>query len=223
MLARSKGNYEGAVKSDVGQTDTSITQDFDAWFQQEGAYGYLPNDHRHTFKLFGFYQVTDQFRVGANFFAQSGRPYGCMGYHPGDPSPGATPSAWYCLGADGQKVLTPRGSKGRTGWVTNTDLRLSYDLVREREGFGSVTAALDVFNVFNVFNERNVTRVVEQSETTNRVGRPIPVVGGSQLPVAAQRAPHVALRLLIGRTTGHGKGRPPGRPFLRLGRAGRRR
>lgn len=162
VLARSKGNYEGAVKSDIGQTDTSITQDFDAWFLADGAYGYLPNDHRHTFKLFGFYQLTEQLRVGANVYAQSGRPYGCIGYHPDDPGPGNTPSAWYCLNGAGQSVLTPRGKSGRTGWVTNTDLNFSYDLIQERDGFGSVTAAVDVFNVFN---ERNVTRVVEQGET----------------------------------------------------------
>lgn len=174
VLARSKGNYEGAVKSDVGQTDTSITQDFDAWFQQEGSYGYLPNDRRHTLKLYGFYQVTEQFRIGANFYAQSGRPYGCLAYHPDDPSAGATPSAWYCLGPDGQRTLTPRGSLGRTGWVTNTDLNLSYDIVPQRDGFGAVTAAVDVFNLFD---ESTVTRVVEQSETTNRVGRYVPTVG----------------------------------------------
>ncbi|MCR5878711.1 TonB-dependent siderophore receptor [Phenylobacterium sp. J367] len=174
VLAKSKGNYEGAVKSDVGQTDTSITQDFDAWFQQEGSYGYLPNDHRHTFKLFGFYQVTEQLRVGANFYAQSGRPYGCMAYHPQDASPGATPSAWYCLQQNGTRVLTPRGSLGRTEWVTNTDLNISYDILRPENDYGAVTAAIDVFNLFN---ERAVTRVVEQSETTNRVGRWVPTVG----------------------------------------------
>jgi hypothetical protein len=92
VLARSKGNYEGAIKSDVGQTDTSITQDFDSWFLTDGAYGYLPNDHRHTLKLYGAYQVTEQFRVGVNFFAQSGRPYGCLGFDPRDPSAGGTPS-----------------------------------------------------------------------------------------------------------------------------------
>ncbi|MGA0607755.1 TonB-dependent receptor [Phenylobacterium sp. VNQ135] len=173
VLAKSKGNYEGAVKSDVGQIDTSITQDFDAWFQQEGSYGYLPNDRRHTLKLFGSYQVTEQLRVGANFYAQSGRPYGCLAYHPEDPSAGATPSAWYCL-RNGTRTLTPRGSLGRTGWVTNTDLNISYDIVPQKDGFGAVTAAVDVFNVFN---EQTVTRVVEQSETTNRIGRPITVVG----------------------------------------------
>lgn len=173
VLAKSKGNYEGAVKSDLGQTDTSITQDFDAWFLAEGSEGYLPNDRRHTFKLFGAYQLTEQLRLGANFYAQSGRPYGCLGYHPDDPQVGGQPSAWYCP-VGGTSVFTPRGSKGRTEWVTNTDLNLTYDIIQEREGFGSVSAALDVFNLFN---ERNVTRVVEQGETYNIPGRPVLTYG----------------------------------------------
>lgn len=169
VLARSKGNYEGAVKSDIGQTDTSLTQDFDAYFLADGADGYLPNDRRHTFKLFGAYQITEQLRIGGNFYAQSGRPYGCIGFNEEDPSAGATPSAWRCI-RGGQSVLTPRGSQGRTGWVTNTDVNLTYDIIQEREGFGSVSAAVDVFNLFN---ERNVTRVVEQGETSSLPGTPV--------------------------------------------------
>lgn len=176
VWAKSKGNYEGAVKSDVGQTDTSLTQDFDAYFLTDGAYGYLPNDRRHTFKLFGVYQVTEALRVGANFYAQSGRPYGCLGYHPDDPSPGGQPSAWYCP-IDGESVQVPRGSRGRTGWVTNTDLNLTYDIIQDRDGFGSVSAAVDVFNLFN---ERSATRVVEQGETINIVGRPVTSYGRSR-------------------------------------------
>lgn len=173
VWAKSKGNYEGAVKSDIGQTDTSLTQDFDAYFLSEGGYGYLPNDHRHTFKLYGFVQATERLRVGANFYAQSGRPYSCIGYHPDDPTPGNTPGAWYCV-KDGVPTPTPRGSGGRTDWVTNTDLNVSWDVVPQRDGLGAVTAALDVFNVFN---ERAVTRVVEQGETGGLPGTPVTTYG----------------------------------------------
>lgn len=172
VLARSKGNYEGAVKSDVGQTDTSITQDFDAFFLAKGAYGYLPNDHRHTIKVYGAYQINDLIRVGVASYAQSGRPYGCLGFDPDDPSAGATPSSWICE-INGVSTLVPRGTAGRTEWVTNTDLNVTLDLIRERDGFGSVSAA---FDVFNVFNERAVTRVVEQGEVTS-IGGPLPTYG----------------------------------------------
>jgi len=173
VWAKSKGNYEGAVKSDIGQTDASITQDYDAHFLADGGYGYLPNDHRHTFKLYGFVQATERLRVGASFYAQSGRPYGCIGYHPDDPTPGNTPSAWYCV-RNGQPTLTPRGSEGRTDWVTNTDLNVTWDVVQARDGFGAVSAAVDVFNLFN---EKAVTRIVEQGETGGAPGVVIPTYG----------------------------------------------
>lgn len=72
--ARSVGNFEGAVKSDIVQADAGITQDFDFPALMDGAYGYLPNDRRHSFKFFGNYGVTDRLNVGWNATAFSGRP-----------------------------------------------------------------------------------------------------------------------------------------------------
>lgn len=170
-LAESKGNYEGAVKSDVGQTDTSITQDFDHAANGLGSYGYLPNHHRHTFKLFGNYAVTDRLNVGASFTAQSGRPYGCIGRVPPSVDPLApqtgTPSGWYCpMGPANATIATPRGSMGETDWTRQLDLDFSYR-VMETEGRGSLTASLAVFNVLD---EDAVTRVVEQGMIRNDPG-----------------------------------------------------
>jgi len=156
--AKSEGNYEGAVKSDIGQTDTSLTQDYDHSSNQFGSYGYLPNDHRHTFKIYGNWAVTDNFNIGANFSAQSGRHYGCIGRVPlsVDPlaSTGGTPSGWYCpFGAGNTTIQTPRGSQGVTDWTYQTDLNMAYTL---REG---LTASVDVFNLFD---NDEATRVVEQ-------------------------------------------------------------
>ena len=47
------GNTEGGVKSDIGQDDTNVTQDFDYKELAVDSYGYLPNDRRHSLKLFG--------------------------------------------------------------------------------------------------------------------------------------------------------------------------
>jgi hypothetical protein len=185
VLAKSKGNYEGAVKSDVGQTDTSITQDFDHYANTVGSYGYLPNDRRHTFKVFGTYAPIERLTIGANFTAQSGRPYGCIGYLPQSIDPLApnsgTPSAWYCpqgtakgtagslagqLAALGQSntsynsILTPRGSVGRTDWTYQVDLSLSYAIMNS-ETKGNLVAVLDIFNLLDA---DTVTRVVEQGE-----------------------------------------------------------
>lgn len=170
-LAESKGNYEGAVKSDIGQTDTSLTQDYDHAANQLGAYGYLPNHHRHTLKLFGNWAPTENIGIGANFTAQSGRKYGCLGRVPLSVDPLAptsgTPSGWYCpLGANNATIPTPRGSQGETDWTYQLDLNFNYALLRSNHG--DWTASLDVFNVFD--NDA-VTRVVEQGliQTTANV------------------------------------------------------
>lgn len=76
---RSIGNFEGAVKSDIVQADAGITQDFDFPALMDGAYGYLPNDRRHSFKFFGSYGFTDQFSIGWNYTMFSGRPRNSFG------------------------------------------------------------------------------------------------------------------------------------------------
>ncbi|MBO9707693.1 MAG: TonB-dependent receptor [Caulobacter sp.] len=192
VWAKSRGNYEGAVKSDVGQTDTSITQDFDHNANTVGAYGNLPNDRRHTFKVFGTWSPVERLMIGSNVTVQSGRPYGCIGYLPQSIDPLApnsgTPSAWYCptgtptgatagslaaqLAAVGatnaqyNSVLTPRGSVGHTDWTYQVDLSLAYKLM-ESETRGNLTATLDVFNLFD---GKAVTRVVEQGEVRTSAG-----------------------------------------------------
>lgn len=162
-LAESEGNYEGAVKSDIGQTDTSITQDFDHAANQLNGYGLLPNHHRHTFKIFGNYAFSDAFNIGASFTAQSGRAFGCIGRVPTTIDPLApqagTPSGWFCpLGANNTTIATPRGSQGETDWTYQLDLNLAYTLL-DRGSMGRLTASVDVFNVFD---NDETTRVVEQ-------------------------------------------------------------
>lgn len=170
VYAKSVGNYEGAVKSDVGQTDTSITQDFDHAANTVGSYGDLPNGRKHTFKVFGTWSPFEKLMIGANGTVQSGRPYGCIGYLPQSIDPLApnsgTPSAWYCPigastgGSTYASVLTPRGSMGHTDWTYQLDLSLAYKIM-ESETRGNLTATLDVFNLFD---GDAVTRVVEQGE-----------------------------------------------------------
>ena len=78
--SKSYGNTEGGVKSDIGQDDTGTTQDFDYPELTIGSLGYLPNDRRHAFKMFGNYQFTDEWPLGANMLIQSGRPKNCFGF-----------------------------------------------------------------------------------------------------------------------------------------------
>ncbi len=85
--SKSKGNTEGTVKSDAGnsaQDDAGSTTDFDYPGLEDYTYGLLPNDHRWQFKLFGSYHVNEMFSVGTNIFVQSPMHGSCEGYHPTD-------------------------------------------------------------------------------------------------------------------------------------------
>ena len=159
-----KGNTEGGVKSDIGQGDTNTTQDFDYKELTVDTYGYLPNDRRHALKLFGNYELTEEWSIGANLLVQSGRPINCMGvlypYHGGIHPYGSsfmrcgtTPAG----GRDGPSAAVPRGTKGRLPWTNSLDMNVAY-----RPAF---LQGLQVkMDVFNVFNARKVTAVSETAE-----------------------------------------------------------
>jgi hypothetical protein len=78
-LSFSRGNAEGPVNTDTDFGDTGRTENFDDPFVNYGADGYLPNDHRHQFKIRGSYGFLDGWRVGVTLDAQSGRPISAFG------------------------------------------------------------------------------------------------------------------------------------------------
>ncbi|TAK52069.1 MAG: TonB-dependent receptor [Gammaproteobacteria bacterium] len=137
--SKSEGNTEGGVKSDIGQDDTNVTQDFDYPELAEGSDGYLPNDRRHSLKLFGNFALNDQWSVGANLLMQSGRPINCFGFHPISPNYGN--SYFYC---DGE--LEERGTAGRLPWTYSLDASVRY---APRFADGRLKMKLDVFNLLN--------------------------------------------------------------------------
>lgn len=183
--ARNKGNFEGGVKSDNGQADTNVTQDFDYKELTVDTYGFLPNDRRHTLKLFGSFKATDEWRVGANLLVQSGRPLNCFGVFDRDPrlplrdasgniitvpsssrrySPHPYGSSFMQCGTttegalnDATVVKYPRGTKGRLPWTNSVDLNVAYTPLWAK----GLTVKMDVFNVFN---SQKVTSVTEQAE-----------------------------------------------------------
>ena len=150
-FAKNIGNTEGGVKSDIGQDDTGTTQDFDYYELAEGSYGYLPNDRRHSFKLFGSYDLTDTISIGGSFIAQSGRPINCFGFHPINPA--YANSYFYCDG-----VQVDRGTAGRTPWTQKLDMNLQW-----KPAFAGDHLTFKV-DVFNVFNSRKATTVNEFGE-----------------------------------------------------------
>lgn len=149
VLSESRGNTEGYVKSDNGQTDAGITQDFDTPNLTDGANGLLPNHRAHAFKLFGSYQVTDRFLIGANASLTSPRKFGCIGVHPErynppsqiDPADLYGAASNYC-GGD----LVPRGTAFESDWSKNVDVSLRYDL--PVSDFLNVRLRADIFNIF---------------------------------------------------------------------------
>ena len=63
VWSKSRGTAEGYVQSNLNQTDAGITQDFDFGSMTDGAYGYLPNDRRHQFKLYGSIKLISHGRL----------------------------------------------------------------------------------------------------------------------------------------------------------------
>ncbi|MGB0836075.1 MAG: TonB-dependent receptor plug domain-containing protein [Psychrobium sp.] len=162
-LAKSVGNSEGYVNSTNEQEDAGLTQDIDNALFQHGAYGPLPNDRRHTLKVFGAYQLNDEVSVSANMTIASGRPVSCQGFVPLEANrealgvdysnlSGYGASSYYCNGE-----LTNRGDEGRTPWTKNVDLGLSY----KPASIEGLTLKVDVRNIFN-FQE--VLEYVETAE-----------------------------------------------------------
>ena len=121
----------------------------------EGSNGYLPNDRRHTFKVFGAYQVADEWRLGSNIIVQSGRPKNCLGVYNGtldEVSVDYGSSSFYCNG-----VLKPRGSSGRLAWTTEVGVQATYQPKWQK----GLSFQVDVLNLFN---ERTTTAIDEQAE-----------------------------------------------------------
>lgn len=184
-FAKNKGNTEGGVKSDIGQNDTNVTQDFDYIELTVDTYGYLPNDRRHSFKLFGSYDLSEEWTVGANVLVQSGRPLNCFGVLDRDPFrvPGGLPRPDTTVNEDGtpnpdgdpgydphpygssfarcQNSPVPRGTAGRLPWTNRLDLNVAW-----RPAFAEgLQFKVDVFNVFNSDKVTSVTEVAEVPET----------------------------------------------------------
>lgn len=160
--SRSKGNHEGYVKSDNGQDDAGITQNFDQPGLVDNSFGRLPNDRTHTVKGWGSYEFNNGLRIGANLIWQSGRPISCFGVHPQDVFAGDYgASSHFCQGS-----AVTRGSLGETDNITNIDLSAQYEL----EFFNS--SVLLTLDVFNAFNFDNVLRVSEEGDTFSGAAEP---------------------------------------------------
>ncbi|MEO8995455.1 MAG: TonB-dependent receptor plug domain-containing protein [Rhodanobacter sp.] len=144
-FSRSWGNAEGQVRSDIGQTDTSKTEDWDYWQLMSGARGYLANDRRHAIKAYGAWQITPELVVSGNLLLQSGAPKTCLGmFGPDETNPGGGYGSDYhwCRG----KIAPP--GESRTPWMKQLDLGIAY-----RPAFADHKLAFKA-QLFNVTNEQ---------------------------------------------------------------------
>jgi outer membrane receptor protein involved in Fe transport len=159
-LSSLKGNMEGQTDT-IGGGDVALTVSDDHKELMYNAYGYLPSDHRHQVKAYGFWQATPEWMVGGNLALISGAPRNCIGALPdnlhfdndyGD-------AYFYC---DGKPA--PRGSQGRMPWQTQLDLNVVYT--------PSFAKGLSLkLDVFNVLNRQTVTRYNETHEDAGFVAR----------------------------------------------------
>ncbi|WP_056422034.1 TonB-dependent receptor domain-containing protein [Sphingomonas sp. Leaf33] len=174
--AKARGNSEGYVQSDFGQVDAGITQDFDQPGFVPGSYGYLPNDRRHTFKLFGTIAPTEAFSIGLNTLVQSPRPLSCFGFNPTDAFANVYGAAsHYCGGK-----LSPRGTAQKTNWYQTINLQLRYNAK-----FADRTFSLRA-DVFNLLNSQNITE-------RNEFGDLDVVTGANGLPTSYIPDPNYGL------------------------------
>jgi outer membrane receptor for ferrienterochelin and colicin len=181
----SRGNNEGQVKSEFGQTNISKTQDWDVAEMMRYASGYLANDRRHQLKVRGSYAITPELLVSGNLRVESGMPISCLGlYNPdgsidentGDADPVGYGSSYHtCFG----EIARP-GSQ-RTPWINSVDLGINYvpEYLNGRLSLG--------LQVFNVFNETETLQV----DVTSGTDAPYTVSNSYLLPNSRQTPRYV--------------------------------
>lgn len=158
-FARSWGNAEGQVRSDIGQTDTSKTEDWDYAELMDGARGYLANHRRHTIKARGAWQIAPEWLVSGNLLLQSGAPESCLGlYGPNMTNPGGGYGSDYhwCRG----QISTPGATT--TPWLKQLDIGVTY-----RPDFADKKMAIKA-QIFNVTDEQVATQT--QPHLKSRAG-----------------------------------------------------
>jgi hypothetical protein len=165
-LSYSEGNTEGPVNSDTNFSDTGRTEAFDTpWVNFRGE-GYLPNDHRHQFKLRGAYGFNENWQIGASLIAQSGAPINAFGV--GNPYHTKNYRSFFvcvtnCTSpnlSEREFEYRPRGSGGRLPWTYNLGLSVTY-----LKSFNDVDLKAK-FAVYNVLDQQRTVGVNERLETS---------------------------------------------------------
>jgi hypothetical protein len=134
--SRLRGNFSGPYDGDNDQRAPNLTRQYDQPGIMINRNGPLPNDRPHLIRLDGYYThpfERSTLTAGLGFVGQSGTPNNAMGHI-------TSPLIADCY-------LVPRGSMGRTPFVTRFDLHLAYR--RSLQGKLFAEAFLDIFNLLN--------------------------------------------------------------------------
>ncbi len=161
-LARLKGNYEGHLRNDNGQTDPGISSLFDfiaGEFNLLGdqfAVGPLNTDRRHIINIYGSYgfsktsrwQKLNGLNLGFGYHGESGLPISEFLAHPVYLNAGEIP-------------VGGRGKLGRTDFYNRVDAHADYGWkLTERSTLKFVG------DFFNIFNRRTIRQPQEFRETS---------------------------------------------------------
>jgi Carboxypeptidase regulatory-like domain len=164
--SRTMGNYAGLYSADSKQLDPNYTSQYDVVELMKNRNGPLPNDRPHVVHLDGYYQFVlgrHLFVPGLSFSGRSGVPITPLGRAP--------------IMGENETFILPRGSAGRTPFVTQLDGHLSYRTKLSDQFSGEA-----FIDIFNIFNQKAV--LTEDAEYT--VNRVMPAASGtslSQVPV----------------------------------------
>jgi hypothetical protein len=171
------GNTAGLVNDDDNQADPGWTVSYDYAGLQDNASGNLPSDRRHTMKVFGSYEVTEDFTVGLNANIGSGKPISALGIHPENVGACAT-DAWSSCPSRNERGHgasfydengdnAPRGTYGTTDWTYVFDLSATYRLdLFENDLMIKAT-------VYNLFDSSTQTTVVQDRTKTDTAGNTV--------------------------------------------------
>lgn len=161
-IATLKGNYEGHLRNDNGQTDPGISSLFDfiaGEFNLLGdqfAVGPLNTDRRHVINVYGSYAFSktsaapslNGLNLGLGFHGESGIPISEYLAHPGYLNAGEIP-------------VGGRGKLGRTDFYPRFDAHADYGWKLTEN-----TTLKFVGDFFNVFNSRKIRQPQEFRETS---------------------------------------------------------
>ncbi len=192
--SKNEGTTEGLVSGAHSQADPGWSGSYDAPELTDHSYGPTSNDIPHKIKVFGSYEINDEFAIGFNAQAQQGRPINKFGYHPqgvgacSEPmwldadktqfNPNAVTDCTDIRGTDfyynGEP--SPRGSHGHSKWIYNLDLSASYNtqvaggiyLSRQRYLMSSTWHLLHLTTIKRSWNKESIIQTIVWLKNTKR-------------------------------------------------------